>query len=149
MMGGIIIMEDINALDEINKGALMGVNSISYILEKIEDKKLKKLLEDQLEGYKKISDRIEKVYSCYDKDGSPHKVNTIEKMMTYWSIEMKTMKEESDSKISELLIKGTNMGIIEGVKILNNKKLDKRVRDIAEEFISLGEEYNEKIKKFL
>ena len=37
--------EDINALDELNKGALMGAYSINYILEKVEDKKLVKILE--------------------------------------------------------------------------------------------------------
>ena len=38
--------EDINALDELNKGALMGAYSINYILEKVEDKKLVKLLNE-------------------------------------------------------------------------------------------------------
>ena len=114
--------EDINALDELNKGALMGAYSINYILEKVEDKKLVKILEGQLKSYKKISNRIEEIYPKYDKEGAPHKVNTMEKMMTYWGIEMKTMKEETTSKIAELLIKGTNMGIIEGRRKLNNKK---------------------------
>lgn len=141
--------EDINALDELNKGALMGVYSINYILEKVEDKKLKKTLEDQFKSYKKISDRIEKIYPKYDKEGTPHKVNTMEKMMTYWGIEMKIMKEETPSKIAELLIKGTNMGIIEGRRILNNKNLDKNVHEIAEDFTTLGETYVENLKKYL
>lgn len=141
--------EDINALDELNKGSNMGVNSISYILDKIEDKKLKDVLEEQLDKYKKICNRISKVYPKYDKDGTPHESNTIEKMMTYWSIEMKTMKDDDDSKIAELLIKGTNMGIIEGRRILNNKNLDKEVHKIAEDFILLGETSVENLKKYL
>lgn len=141
--------EDINALDELNKGALMGAYSINYILEKVEDKKLVKLLEGQLKSYKKISNRIEEIYPKYDKEGAPHKVNTMEKMMTYWGIEMKTMKEETTSKIAELLIKGTNMGIIEGRRILNNKKIDKNVHEIAEDFTTLGENYVENLKKYL
>ena len=32
--------EDINALDEINKGACMGMDAIDDILDKVEDKKL-------------------------------------------------------------------------------------------------------------
>lgn len=69
--------------------------------------------------------------------------------MTYWGIEMKTMKEETTSKIAELLIKGTNMGIIEGRRILNNKKIDKSVHEIAEDFTTLGETYVESLKKYL
>ncbi len=141
--------EDINALDELNKGALMGAYSINYILEKVEDKKLVKILEGQLKSYKKISNRIEEIYPKYDKEGTPHKVNTMEKMMTYWEIEMKTMKEETTSKIAELLIKGTNMGIIEGRRILNNKKIDKNVHEIAEDFTTLGETSVENLKKYL
>ena len=52
--------EDINALDELNKGALMGAYSINYILVKVEDKKLVKILEGQLKSYKKISNKMEK-----------------------------------------------------------------------------------------
>ena len=36
------------------------------------------------------------------------------KMMTWYGIQMRTMNEKSNSKISELLKQGTNMGIIEG-----------------------------------
>ena len=40
----------------------------------------------------------------------------------YWyGIEMKTLMDDSTSKITELLLQGTNMGIIEGRKLLNNK----------------------------
>lgn len=141
--------EDINALDEINKGVTMGIDSIGYILDKIEDKSFKEALEEQLKKYKEINKKIIKIYSKYDKEGEPHKTNTIEKMMTYWGIEMQTMKEESDSKIAEVYMKGTNMGIIEGRRILNNKNLDKEVHEIAEEFTKMGEESIENLKKYL
>ena len=45
------------------------------------------------------------------------------KVMTWYGIEMKTMFDKSNSKIAELLLQGTNMGIIEGRKLLNNKLL--------------------------
>lgn len=141
--------EDINALDEINKGATMGIDSISYILDKVKNQDFKDILEKQLKEYKEINKKIIKIYSKYDKEGEPHKTNTIEKMMTYWGIEMQTMKEETDSKIAEVYIKGTNMGIIEGRRILNNKNLDKEVHEIAEKFTKMGEESVEYLKKYL
>lgn len=36
---GFNMNEDINALDEINKGCSMGVDVINYILDKVEDNK--------------------------------------------------------------------------------------------------------------
>ena len=36
--------EDINALDEIHKGAYMGMDAINFVLDKVEDSELKKEL---------------------------------------------------------------------------------------------------------
>lgn len=43
---------EINVLDELNKGACMGQDAIHFILDKVKDKNLKKVLNEQ---YKKIS----------------------------------------------------------------------------------------------
>lgn len=53
--------ENINVLDEINKGACMGIDAISYIIDKVKDKKFKKLLERQSSEYKKISEDINEI----------------------------------------------------------------------------------------
>lgn len=141
--------DNINALDELNKGCNMGSTAISYIYDKIENKKLQKELEKQNKKYKEISKKINDTYPKYNKDDTPHKINKMEKMMTFWGIEMKTMTDDTDSKLTELLVQGTNMGIIEGRRILNNKSLDKEVHKLAEEYTSLGEEAVEELKKYL
>ena len=62
---------------------------------------------------------------------------------------MKTMNDKSNSKIAELLLNGVNMGIIEGKKILNNKKLNKEVSIIVSKYVNMQEENVEKLKTFL
>ena len=62
---------------------------------------------------------------------------------------MKTLTDKSDSKIAELLLKGTNMGIIEGVKLLNNKEITKDVRDLIQEFVAMQENEVEYLKRYL
>ena len=62
---------------------------------------------------------------------------------------MKTLLDKSNSKIAELLLKGTNMGIIEGKKILNNKHLDKEVSSVAKDYVSMQEYSVEVLKKYL
>ena len=52
----------LNVLDELSKGCSMGTDSINYVLDKVENKKLKKILEDQCKTYEKISKEIEKLY---------------------------------------------------------------------------------------
>ena len=49
---------EINVLDELNKGACMGRDAIHFILDKVENKELKKELERQYREYKKISDKM-------------------------------------------------------------------------------------------
>lgn len=141
--------ENINVLDEISKGASMGVDAIGYIIEKIEDKKFKKLLEKQSDEYKKISESINRIYPKYNSDDNPHKTNNIEKTMTWFGIEMKTITDDSDSKLAELLLKGTNMGIIEGRRILNDKKMDKEVLKIAKDYVTMQEKNVEDLKEYL
>ena len=141
-------MEDINALDEINKGACMGMDAITFILDKVEDKEFKKVIQKQHDDYHKIEDEIEKIYHKYD-DGKPHETNAITKAMTWSGIEMKTLTDTSNSKIAELLLQGVNMGIIEGRKILNQKKLNKEVNSIVTKYVTMQEEYVEILKKYL
>lgn len=62
---------------------------------------------------------------------------------------MKTLMDNSSSKIAELLLQGTNMGIIEGRKILNNKELDSKVHKIPQEYVDMQEDVVEKLKEFL
>ena len=62
---------------------------------------------------------------------------------------MKTFNDTSNSKIAELILQGINMGIIEGKKIYNNKKMDMKVKSIIKEYIDMQEEYVEILKKFL
>ena len=139
---------EINVLDELKKGACMGMDAIHFIIDKVEDEEFHKELERQYNGYKKISDRICELYPEYSND-EPHETNAMNKVMTWYGIEMKTLLDNSNSKIAELLLQGTNMGIIEGRKLLNNKNTDKEVEKLVSEYVKNQEEAVEKLKQFL
>ncbi len=140
--------ENINALDEIHKGSCMGMDAIHFILEKVEDESFKDILEKQYQTYQNINKDIEKIYPKYN-EGKPHSTSAMTKAMTYSGIEMKTMSDTSNSKIAELLVQGTNMGIIEGRKILNNKKVDNEVEHLIDRYVGMQEKYLEVLKKYL
>ena len=142
------MQENKNALDELNKGATMGMDFLKFIIEKVEDKDFKRVLSKQYDAYLKISKKVNKIYEDY-ADKTPHETSTMEKVMVWSDIQMKTINDKSTSKIAEMLLQGTNMGIIEGRKMLNNKVLDKKVNDLIEEFVGMQEEYVEVLKSFL
>ena len=139
---------EINVLDELNKGACMGMDAIKFVLDKVEDDSLRKELERQYDGYKKISDKICELYPEYSND-EPHETNAMNKMMTWYGIEMKTMLDKSNSKIAELLLQGTYLGIIEGRKLLNHKNTDKEVEKLVSEYVKNQEEAVEQLKQYL
>jgi len=140
--------EDINALDEIHKGACMGVDAIHFIIDKVEDDSLKNILDKQYNSYKDITKRIEDIYPRYNDD-KPHETTAMNKIMTFYGIEMKTFNDQSSSKLAELLIQGTNMGIIEGRRILNRKKIDKEVEEIVLKYVEMQEKYLDDLKCYL
>lgn len=141
--------ENINALNEINKGVCMGVDAINDIIPKVKNKQLVNLLEKQKKEYKVVGTMINKVYPKYNSECTAQKTSLMNKVMTWYGIEMRTMKDDSDSKLVELILQGTNMGIIEGRKILNNKNIDKDVIKITNSFISLQEKCLEDLKSYL
>ena len=139
---------EMNVLDELNKGACMGMDAIHFILDKVEDEQLKQVLNNQYKKYEDISNQICKLYPKYS-DKEPHETNAVNKVLTWYGVEMKTLMDNSSSKIAELLLQGTNMGIIEERKILNNKELDSKVHKIAQEYVDMQEDALEKLKEFL
>lgn len=138
-----------DCLDELNKGCAMGMDSLRMIMEKVQDKKFKKVLENEFDKYKGIHQRIEDEYNNYSYE-EPTETSPLNKIMTKSMTEMKLMKDYSDGKIAELLMQGTNMGIIEGRRLMNHKdNLDKNVAKILSDFVDMQEESVEIYKEYL
>lgn len=145
-------MEDINVkvLDEVNKGTTMGMDAIHFVLSKVGDDRFKKVLDVEYGKYKEIANRVDNIYSQYTMAKDPQETNAMNKMMTWYGVNMKTMNDKSNSKISELLMQGTNMGIIEGRRLLNNNpSIDNEVRQILNDFVVMQEDSVETLKKYL
>lgn len=141
--------QNLNILDEVNKGATMGMDAISFISEKVEDSQFKQVLDTEYNKYAQISNRVNDLYNNYSNK-EPHETNAMNKAMTWYGIQMKTMTDDTTSKLSELLMQGTNMGIIEGRRLLNqNPDVDHDVKNILNDFVVMQEDSVETLKKYL
>ena len=133
---------NVNVLDEINKGATMGMDAIMFVYDKVGDQTFKKVLDGEYKKYKDISQRVGQEYENFSIK-APHTTNAM----------MKTMTDQSNEKISELLMQGTNMGIIEGVRLQNQNQedgmLNQNVRQILDDFVAMQEDSVETLKKYL
>lgn len=141
--------QNLNILDEINKGATMGMDAISYVSPKVKDDDFKKVLDVEYNKYEDISRRVNNIYQHYSLE-EPHETNTMNKMMTWYGIQMKTMTDDTTSKLSELLMQGTNMGIIEGRRLINqNPHAAEDVKKVLNDFVVMQEDSVETLKKYL
>ena len=135
-------------LNEINKGIKMGMDSINRVSDKVEDKEFKDLLLHEYDRYNSILNRVNSELKNYDD--LPKEVPPMQKMMGYMDIEISTMSDRSNSKIAEMMLKGTNMGIIEGIKLKNrNPDMDNTIKNILDDFIAFQENNVEDLKKYL
>lgn len=141
--------QNLNILDEVNKGATMGMDAISFVSEKVKDDTFKEVLDIEYNKYENISKRVNDIYENYSNK-EPHETNAMNKAMTWYGIQMKTMNDDSNSKLSELLMQGTNMGIIEGRRLLNqNPYAADEVKTILNDFVVMQEDSVETLKKYL
>lgn len=135
-------------LNEINKGIKMGMDSISTISEKVGDNNFKDDLLFQYDKYNEILNRVNSELKNYDD--FPKELPSIQKTMGFIDIQISTLNDKSNSHIAEMLIKGTNMGIIEGVKLKNrNPDIEPNISNILDDFIQFQENNVEKLKKYL
>ena len=142
--------QDMNVLDEVNKGATMGMDAIDFLVPKVGDKKFKEVLDIEYNKYKDISRRANNLYENYTTEKEPHETSTMNKMMTWYGIQMRTMDDKSNSKISELLMQGTNMGIIEGRRLLNqNPDMNPKIKTLLSDFVKMQEDSVETLKSYL
>lgn len=141
---------DMNVLDEVNKGATMGMDAIEFVVKKVGDEEFKKTLDLEYNKYKDISRRANDLYENYTEEKEPHETSGMNKIMTWWGVQMKAMNDKSNSNLSELLLNGTNMGIIEGRRLLNqNPDINENIHRLLDDFVKMQEDSVEKLKCYL
>lgn len=142
-------MNDENyVLNELNKGIKMGMDSISNVAEKVQDDNFKQDLKYQYDKYNDILNNVNNQLSNYDD--FPKELNPMQRAMGWMSVEMNTIIDKSNSKIAEMMLQGTNMGIIEGIKLKNEfPDLNNSVESVLDEFIKFQQDNVEQLKKYL
>ena len=111
-------MNDIEILREINQNSKMGMDSLTTILKKVTDEDFKDLLNTQHNEYQNIYDRTQEL--LVKNNAEMKDTPSMQKAMSWMGIQLNTANDSSNSKLSELIIQGNDMGVIKGTKLLNN-----------------------------
>ncbi len=135
-------------LNFVFQNSQMGVDTIKQLMGIVEDEDFKKVLESQYKEYKEISTavRTELNNSGQDEKG----LGTLEKIRTYLMINMQTLTNKTPSHIAEMMIIGSNMGIIDAIKNLKRYKYaEKNVIGLMERLLKFEEENVNQLKQYL
>ena len=141
-------MDDLTILNEVHKGVIMGKDSISMLSEKSSDSEFRDELTYQ---YNKYEETEKCVNQKFEEIGEiPDDTPVGQKIMGWTGIQLNTINNKSNSQLSEILIQGYDMGVIKGVKLLNQSHdISNDVKDILNGFISFQENSINRLKKFL
>ena len=130
------------------KNAKMGIIGIENIKNGIKDKEFGKLIREQENDYYDICTRIIKHLSFSNNDKED--VSKMAELMTFMEATMELIKDNSPSNIAKMMIKGTNMGIIEIEEKLNNiEGIDKQSVKLAKELLAMEKRNINNLKKYL
>lgn len=143
--------ENTEILEYIYKDANMGAESITTLIKTLQskDNKIKHVLEEELKKYEEYIKKSEKQLKKLKVELK--EFSTMAKMSSWMGIKMEMLKDNSDARIADMLIKGLTMGTIDMNKKIDNyeKIVDKDVLKLAKEFRSFQEDSIEKLKVYL
>lgn len=129
----------------------MGISSTTQLLRLLNNRenKIVKLLENELKEYETALKKTEELME--KKDISTINIPPIAKISSKLSINMNIAKDNSDSKIADMLIQGSTMGILEITRKLKKYKtsIDKDISKLAEEINMFQNKNIKKLQKYL
>ena len=136
------------AINDVYKNAHIALQSISDLLPSLEEDDIRHELQEQYDGYEKV---IGEISAFMAENGiEPKDISPFKKAMMWGGIKMNTIFDTSRTHIAEIMIKGTVMGITELMAMKNESvNLDPKIVEYIDKLLSLEEEYEQRLKKFL
>ena len=142
------MINDVKLLNHIHQNADMGRDSLRHILNLSNSSELSSAVRTQIDDYEKVYIASEKMLK--DRGAVAEDARATSKFMANIGSRMETMMDSSESKLAEMIIQGSTMGITTLTKQLNDYcGDDENVRDFAKQQIEKEQENIENMKRFL
>lgn len=133
-------------LEEIEKGLDMGVQSIEAIENHIQNEAMKVVVEKQKGDYLEAINQAQRLAMNMEERSSG---NALQTAMLKSMIKMKTMMDDSDDRIAEMLIQGGNKLLIELNQIKNEYVNHEQVSCYIENLLEDEQRHIDALKPFL
>lgn len=135
-------------LNFIYQNSQMGIEALEKLTTVSKDDNFNKCLQLQLKGYKNINKNAKSKLkeNGYDEKG----IGTFVKVQSYIMINIQTMMDKTSSHLAEMLITGSNMGVIDAIKnIKKYKNAENSILKLMDELKQFEENNIEQLKEFL
>ncbi len=135
-------------LNFIYQNAEMGRTTIPKLLEKVDDEGFRSLLHEQLQEYQAVGEEAGRLIQ--EDGGEPKEIGTMQKMGADMMLQMQTLVDDSSSHVAEMMMKGSNMGIIEITKHLHQyPEADRKVVHLANDLLRIEQRNLDELKQYL
>lgn len=135
-------------LNYIHQNSEMGIGTIQHLLEITRDEKFKKTLDSQKKEYEEIN--IAATEKLKERNKAAKDINGFAKASSYVMIDWKTLVDKSASHISQMMIQGSTMGIIEMTKKLKEyDNADSDIVELANKLLKFEQKNVEECKRYL
>ena len=140
--------QEVTVYREIQRNTEMAIKAIDTISGKIHDDEMAMQISRQSLKYAELNTAASKQLMAAKAE--PYHSNYFSDMMLKMGIHFNTMFNTSTGHIAELMIKGTNMGVLEMEKILNhNKDAGEQPVSLAKNLIDFEEKSVKRLKDYL
>lgn len=143
-------MEDdsVKLLRECNAGIKMGTSSIEDVLEHVQSGVLSGVLKDSHDIHCKLGNKTHEILEKYhDEEKEPA---AMAKVMSKFKTEFKTMGDDPDAAVADLITDGCNMGIKSLYRYLNQyPAADKEIVHLTKDIISTEEKLLKALRPYL
>jgi hypothetical protein len=140
--------QEVRIYREIQKNTEMAMKAIDAISDKVHDQELAVHIDEQAMRYAQFHN--EAMEHLLEGKAEPYRTNKVEEIMLKSGIRYNTMLNTSTGHIAEMMIKGSNNGIVEMHKILNhNDNADEKPKSLAKQLIAFEQKSIDTLKKYL
>lgn len=140
--------QDMALLNFVYQNAEMGKETIPKLAKMVENTDLRRVMESQLSEYQTIYNTAEEKIKKSNQEAKG--VGTMEKISAYTMLNLNTLLDKSSSHIAEMMMQGSNMGIIDITKKLKEcPDAEPDTIRLAQKLLKTEEHNLEEVKEFL
>lgn len=140
--------QDVTVYREVQRNTEMAMTAIETISDKIHDENLAMQISRQSLKYSELHNEAMK--QLVEAKAEPYHNNFFADMMLKSGIHYNTMLNTSTGHIAELMIKGSNMGVLEMEKVLHhNTEAGERATTLGKQLVEFEEKNVKRLKDYL